>query len=451
MENLTLKEKVQVSGDEELLMKSNFEHLDEMNLMRTINNGNTSSVYPFRLVSISMTVYDFIKTYLYGLNSGVLKNDRLKIISFIGLSSATNPIASAPKVAGFSDEGLAVVENRYIIADLLFDNARYQVTVFFLSSTSDGMFMNIKHYISSLGIDNRALKTQELIDYLNEESMKNSIYKNKIINVSFEGDGKFDTKLVNREKFENEKIDEIFIPAILKNELLKFNECVKKFSTFGNSLRYMLCGEPGTGKTKSVRTMINMCYGKATIIMAEGEIRFKLIFEIAKMLSPAIICFDDLDLLVGSREKNFDSEVLGHFLQQLDGFDKNNVFLLCTTNSKELIDSAASRPGRFDLVLDFGKINKANYIDIIKTNCKNNKIIELFDDVLLDLLKKKKVTGAFIVNLIKQLEIKYNLEPKSDLREYIEDFMKISYKGFYEKHKDEELVEFGFSGSSIRD
>jgi predicted AAA+ superfamily ATPase len=380
-----------------------------------------------------------------------LKNDRIKLISFIGVASATNPIASAPQIGGFNDEGLAIVENKFIIADLMFDGARYQTTVFYVA-TDGGPGFTIKHFIAALGIDYKATKVLDLIDYLQEECIKNSIYKNKIINLSFNSDNKLDIKLVDKRKFENEKIDEIFIPKAMKAELMKFNKCVENYGIFSSGLRYMLCGEPGTGKTKSVRTLMNMCYGKATIIMAEGQIRFKMIFEIAKILSPAIICFDDLDLLIGSRDKMFDRESLGDFLQQLDGFDKNNVFLLCTTNDKELIDNAASRPGRFDLVLDFGKINKANYIDIIKTNCKDENIIKLFTDELLDKLKKKKVTGAFIVNLIKQLDIQHKLDPEFDLNEYIKDFMKISYNGFYEKYKEEDsLVEFGFSNNGYDD
>jgi len=292
------------------------------------------------------------------------------------------------------------------------------------------------------------MKTQEVIDYLADESIKNSIYRNKIINMSFSSDSKLDIKVVDRSKFENEKLEEIFIPKAVKSEIVKFKNCVEKHGTFKIGLRYMLCGEPGTGKTKSVRTLMNLCYGKATIIMAEGDIKFKNVFEFAKLFSPAIICFDDLDLIIGSRDHSFDRESLGEFLQQLDGFQKNDVFLLCTTNDKDLIDKAASRPGRFDLVLDFGKINKSNYVDIIRANCKDENIIALFDESLLDNLRKKKVTGAFIVNLIKQLEIKSTLEPEADLKDYIKDFMKISYKGFYEKYKDEEvLTGFGFSNN----
>jgi AAA+ superfamily predicted ATPase len=448
MDQITLKEQVQKSEDEKRLEQSDFEYMDEMSLLNTVNHGNTSTVYPYRMEYVPMFIYEFLKTYLYGLNTGVLKDERLKINSFMGLSSGTNPIATAPQIAGFNNEGLAIVENRFILVDLYFDGARYQVSVFFIANGGNGPFFTIKHYISALGIDGKAMKTQEVIDYLADESIKNSIYRNKIINMSFSNDSKLDIKVVDRSKFENEKLEEIFIPKAVKSEIVKFKNCVEKHGTFKIGLRYMLCGEPGTGKTKSVRTLMNLCYGKATIIMAEGDIKFKNVFEFAKLFSPAIICFDDLDLIIGSRDHSFDRESLGEFLQQLDGFQKNDVFLLCTTNDKDLIDKAASRPGRFDLVLDFGKINKSNYVDIIRANCKDENIIALFDESLLDNLRKKKVTGAFIVNLIKQLEIKSTLEPEADLKDYIKDFMKISYKGFYEKYKDEEvLTGFGFSNN----
>lgn len=447
MDDITLKEQAQKTEDQKRLENNEFLFIDEINILSTVKNGNNSAVFPYRMQNIPMFVYDFLKTYLYGLHSGALKNDRLKMISFIGVASATNPIAVAPHIGGFNDEGLAIVENKFIISDLLFDGGRYQVTIFYVV-TDGGPGFTIKHFMSALGTDNKATKIQEVMDYLQEECIKNSIYRNKIINLSFGHENNLEIKMVDRRKFEKENLDDIFIPRATKSELRKFEKCVENFKTFSSGLRYMLCGEPGTGKTKSVRTLMNMCYGKATIIMAEGQIRFKLIFEIAKILSPAIICFDDLDLLIGSRERVYDTGSLGEFLQQLDGFEKNNVFLLCTTNDKSLIDRAASRPGRFDLVLDFGKINKANYTDIIKSNCKDEFIIELFNDELLEKLRKKKVTGAFIVNLIKQLEIQHILDPDFDLNQYIKDFLKISYNGFYEQYKEEEsLIDFGFSNN----
>lgn len=72
-------------------------------------------------------------------------------------------------------------------------------------------------------------------------------------------------------------------------------------------------------------------------------------------------------------------------------------------------------------------------------------MLALFDTELLDALRKKKVTGAFIVNLAKQLEIKRNLEPDADLHAYVKDLFDLSYRGFYKKLDEKEMV-FGFNG-----
>jgi len=164
------------------------------------------------------------------------------------------------------------------------------------------------------------------------------------------------------------------------------------------------------------------------------------------LFEPAIICLDDLDLLVGSRSSNYSPRLLSSFLQELDGFDKNNVFLLATTNEKELVDLAASRPLRFDLTLDFGLLDNKNYYDLVVANTKNDKILNIFDEDLMISLKKKKVTGAFIVNLIHQAEIMDKINPGTDLKKYLQNFIEMSYSGFYKEH-EEEQKEFGFSMS----
>lgn len=448
MKNYKIQGNKLISEAEKILDGSNLSYDAEQDVYRDVFSGKQNNAYPYTMEGIPNFAYDFLKTYLYGLNTGAIVNKRLKIISFVGVASAINPIATAPQISGYNEDGLAVVENRFVIADMMFDGSRYQVTVFLIATDSGRYVISIKYYMSVLGVEQSATKITELIDYLTDESLRNSMYKNKIINISFDSEGKPELKQIDNKLFQEETMDKVFIPDTVRAELIKFHKCVENYDELGCGLRYILCGEPGTGKTKSLRTLINMCYGKATVIMIESTTRFRQIFEIARVLSPAIICFDDLDLLVGIRERMYEKDTLGDFLQQLDGFEKNNVFLLCTTNDKELIDKAASRPGRFDLVLDFGKINKDNYIEIIKSNCSDEAILNLFDKELLEDLRKKKVTGAFIVNLIKQLDIQHKIEPACDLKEYLNNIMEISYRGFYEQYKDEQTkIEFGFSNN----
>lgn len=151
-------------------------------------------------------------------------------------------------------------------------------------------------------------------------------------------------------------------------------------------------------------------------------------------------------MLIDSRSEHVISgDSLGSLLQQLDGFEKNEIYVLATTNDKELIDKAAQRPGRFDLILDFGRLDLKNYMELIRENCENQAVIDLFTDDVLEQLKSRKVTGAFLVNLVKQIEVKALMQPEHDLKTYLERVFGLSYKGFYKKEKHKE-IEFGFNG-----
>ena len=91
-------------------------------------------------------------------------------------------------------------------------------------------------------------------------------------------------------------------------------------------------------------------------------------------------------------------------------------------------------------------LDNKNYYDLVMANTKNEKILNIFDEELMDSLKKKKVTGAFIVNLIHQAEIMDKINPGTDLKRYLQNFIEMSYAGFYKEH-EEEQKEFGFSMS----
>lgn len=410
----------------------------EINLVQRLNHPNKNCVFPLHQKKIKLFEYEFLKTYLYALHTDVLENPDLSVDNFNALASNANPVIMAPDIVGTDDNGLAVVENQTVFVNLRYNNAAYQVTVY-LQTMQHGPFNIHNFYISVLGVEPDSYKTIELAEFLIKESTKNSYYRNKILSVTCEDSERIDINLISDERFLNEDLKNLFIPDNVKSELERFYLCVENYNEIGLGFRFLLCGEPGTGKTKSIRTLINMCYKKATIILVEGEVDFKSLFEFASMFEPAIVCIDDLDLLVGSRDKAFSPNSLGALLQELDGFNKNNIFLLATTNDKELIDKAASRPGRFDMVIDYNKIDKDNYIELLHSSCKTPEILETFDDSVISVLKKNKITGAYLVNLIKQIEVKYKLDPQCDLKEYIRNLIKLTYRGFYKKTEEEKL------------
>ena len=415
---------------------------DEVSFEKRVLNNNKNIVFPLYQKRIMSFEYEFLKSYLYAIYNGGLSNELLMVQNYNTIASLANPVIMAPHISRIDENGLAVIENDHVFVNMKYKNAMYQVSVFCIVEPSFPESA-VKYFISVLGIEPDATKNNEVVDFSISEAIKNSYYRNKILRLKVTSENSIDIKEVNVKEFSNERLENIFIPAKIKEELERFYLCVQEYNNIGYGLRYLLCGEPGTGKTKTVRTLINMCYKKATIIIVAGEIDFKTLFNFAKLLEPAIICIDDIDLQFGTREKSYSAQSLGSFLQQLDGFDKNNVFLLATSNDKDLIDRAAQRPGRFDLLIDFSKLNKKNYRDIIISNCKCKEILESFDNVILNDLKSKHVTGAFIVNLIKQLEIKTKLNTGCDIKKYINDFIDISYNGFY-RNDIEYGREFGF-------
>ena len=159
-----------------------------------------------------------------------------------------------------------------------------------------------------------------------------------------------------------------------------------------------------------------------------------MLFTFANIFSPAILCIDDIDLVVGERTQTCNKNILGTFLQKLDGFVQNNVFVLATTNDKNMVDMAASRPGRFDHVIDVGALEPRNYLDLVKRCTKDIEIVTLFEDQdVLALLKDKEIVGAFLSNLVKQAIISKMTNGKEGIsKNELLRIINSTYRGFYQ-------------------
>jgi len=239
--------------------------------------------------------------------------------------------------------------------------------------------------------------------------------------------------------------DNILISENITSDIRRFIYAFENFDKNNSPLRYLLSGKPGLGKTEVVRAVVEQCSRVGNVIIPKNMNGCEwLLFDFAKLFAPCVICIDDLDLMFGKREEGFAKHTLGTFLTALDGILENKVFIIATTNDKNLVDIAASRPGRFDEIIDFGDFEKRFYTDLIRQKTQNESIIALFDDEALDYMESKKVTGAYIVNLVKQLNIIVEMNPlfrKDDLMKYLQR----NHKGFYKTQLKEENT-FGFGG-----
>ncbi|MFX1490943.1 MAG: proteasome-activating nucleotidase [Promethearchaeota archaeon] len=152
----------------------------------------------------------------------------------------------------------------------------------------------------------------------------------------------------------------------------------------------LLCGPPGTGKTLLARAVAHET--KATFIrvigselvqkfIGEGARIVREIFYMARKRSPSIVFIDELDAVASRRldiATSGDREVqrtLMQLLSMLDGFDpRGDVRIIAATNRPDILDSALTRPGRFDRIIEFPFPDKEARIQILRIHMRNMNI-----------------------------------------------------------------------------
>jgi len=226
-------------------------------------------------------------------------------------------------------------------------------------------------------------------------------------------------------KLEKRSMDDIYLPKKQMEDLGMF---VNVYENNKELLRYLLVGVPGTGKTEACLALMNeLKKNKVTVIKTPICKYLSEKVNLAVLLRPSIIIFDDLDLSLGSRNSGGYSNTLQSFLDILDGTDKlpKDVGILATTNSAFLLDLAAQRPGRFDKVMIFDELSKNNILKIILKSLKFNfglkdkKDVEVFiDHKIIEKFHKSEVTGAHIYNSISMMKLKYDMIIKSKKNDF---------------------------------
>lgn len=124
----------------------------------------------------------------------------------------------------------------------------------------------------------------------------------------------------------------------------------------------LLYGPPGCGKTFFAEKFaeeagLNYIFVKGSDIGStyihgtQGKIAD--LFTEAESKAPSVICFDEFDAMVPKRSDSdthtmVNSEV-NEFLSQMNNCSTRGIFIIGTTNQKELIDPAVLRKGRMDL------------------------------------------------------------------------------------------------------
>ena len=387
------------------------------------------------IYELSPLEYLFYLSYIYSLYNGSLSNSELVIDKMESITNYVHPIRIESKGIVLPDTGLFHFEDLLIFVDLTFNGESYNLTFKHTLSKDNHSIAHIQE--NDLWIQGKSkgsFSSVELEGFIKKESIFHSSLSRKVLNY-IPGDDAERIDFINKVKLidppEN-SLDALFIPRSKKEQINRFIYSIKTFENNSTlPLRYLFSGKPGTGKTQIIRTIISATKGIATVLFCKGgELPLQEIFDFCSFFKPCLLIIDDVDFIAGDRYLNQNNSNLSTFMQILDGILPNNVFILASTNDKKLVDEAASRPGRFDMILDIGEIEPDNYLSLIKRETNDESILSFINEEILNEFRNKKVTGAFIVSLIKQLRSAKAMKGSLTKEDFLE-YLNLSHNGFY--------------------
>ncbi|NXJ12108.1 SPAT5 protein, partial [Odontophorus gujanensis] len=153
----------------------------------------------------------------------------------------------------------------------------------------------------------------------------------------------------------------------------------------------LLYGPPGCSKTMIAKALahesgLNFLAVKGPELMnkyvGESERAVREIFRKARMVSPSILFFDEIDALAVERGNssgagNVADRVLAQLLTEMDGIEQlKDVTILAATNRPDMIDKALLRPGRIDRIIYVPLPDAATREEIFKLHFRSMPVSE---------------------------------------------------------------------------
>lgn len=224
-------------------------------------------------------------------------------------------------------------------------------------------------------------------------------------------------------------------------EIVDYLHNPKKYSDVGASMPkgVLLVGPPGTGKTmlaKAVAGEANVPFFSMSgsefveMFVGMGASKVRDLFSQAKEKAPCIVFIDEIDAIGKKRDGQLSSndereQTLNQLLTEMDGFQENiGVIILAATNRPETLDTALTRPGRFDRRVPVELPDLAGREAILKVHAKK---IKTADDVNFHTIARMAsgASGAELANIINEAALRAvrnnrTVVTEADLEESIE-------------------------------
>ena len=210
-----------------------------------------------------------------------------------------------------------------------------------------------------------------------------------------------------------------------KNELAETIEFLRDPLRFGRlggraPRGILLSGPPGTGKTllaRAAATEANVPFLSVSGSSFQekfaglGAARVRRLFARARKLAPCVVFIDEIDALGRRRGRSGDSasadqdQTLNQLLIEMDGFKQlEGVVVIASTNRPDILDSALTRPGRFDREIAVNLADARGREEILRVHARK---LTLAPELELNWIARGTpgFSGADLANLLNEAAI----------------------------------------------
>ena len=206
--------------------------------------------------------------------------------------------------------------------------------------------------------------------------------------------------------------DHLILPAhtraLIDRNVLTFAAQREQLRALGQSTKkgILLYGPPGNGKTHTIRYLACNLPGHTTLIITAEQVGLLSdYFALARLLQPAMLVIEDVDLVARNRQQMnsaCEEVLLNCILSEMDGLAEDaDLFFVLTTNRPEQIEPAlAARPGRIDQTIEIPLPNAGGREKLLRLYAAG---LELSPEVTAEAVKRTDgASAAFIKELMRR-------------------------------------------------
>jgi SpoVK/Ycf46/Vps4 family AAA+-type ATPase len=215
----------------------------------------------------------------------------------------------------------------------------------------------------------------------------------------------------------------------------------------------VLSGPPGSGKTFLVRSWLSENSGVHDISTSPGALRssanpidgavenLEKVYDIAKMIAPTLVFFDEGDSLAPRRSSSGGSptdKLTNKFLNIIDGeIPLNRVFTVLTTNRLDILDPALIRSKRLKAMEITGVLKKQDISEMITFTLKGVPLAdEINEDAVMEASQGICDSPADYAGFIEkartlrktEYEVLVRFREISKAKNQVENFVKLNFK-----------------------